>query len=143
MTLIAVGLFDMSGATLATTYPSIVLGMVLLGVGAGLTIPAATGSVMGSVPAAHVGVGSATNGTLLQLGGAFGVAVIGSLTSTRYEHHLAAALTADHVPLAVTHAASGSLAAAIAVGGRLGGAAGQLALPSRVADAPQPGASAT
>ncbi|MHB1834355.1 MAG: MFS transporter [Solirubrobacteraceae bacterium] len=125
MVLIAAGLFDISGATVATTYSGVLPGMILLGVGAGMTIPAATGSVMGSVPSAHTGVGSATNGTLLQLGGAFGVAVVGSLMSTRYEHRLASALALHHVPAAVTHAASGSLAAAIAVGGRIGGPSGQ------------------
>jgi hypothetical protein len=33
---------------------------------------------MGSLPSGHAGVGSATNGTFLQVGGALGVAVIGS-----------------------------------------------------------------
>jgi hypothetical protein len=46
--------------------------MILLGVGAGLVIPCATASVMGSVPREHTGVGSATNGALLQVGGALG-----------------------------------------------------------------------
>lgn len=53
--------------------------MIMLGIGSGLAIPSATASVMGSVPREHGGVGSATNGTFLQLGGALGVAVIGSL----------------------------------------------------------------
>ena len=42
------------------------------GVGAGLVIPAATESVMGSLPSEHTSVGSATNGAILQTGGALG-----------------------------------------------------------------------
>ena len=39
---------------------------------------------MGSLPAEQAGVGSATNSTFLQLGGALGVGVLGSLLNTRY-----------------------------------------------------------
>jgi DHA2 family multidrug resistance protein-like MFS transporter len=55
------------------------LGMVFLGAGAGLAIPTVTGSVIGSVPASDSGVASAANTTAIQLGGALGVAVVGSL----------------------------------------------------------------
>jgi hypothetical protein len=45
------GLWQLSLATTGSTYLSTVSGMVRLGIGAGLAIPAATASVMGSVPA--------------------------------------------------------------------------------------------
>ncbi len=57
---------------------------MLLGAGAGLAMPTATESVMGSLPRGDTGVGSAANGAFLQTGGALGVAVIGSLLNTRY-----------------------------------------------------------
>jgi EmrB/QacA subfamily drug resistance transporter len=65
---IAGGLWQVSAASAATTYAGILPGMILLGVGAGLTIPSATESVMGSLPGGHTGVGSATNGAFLQTG---------------------------------------------------------------------------
>ena len=52
------GLWQISGATVTTTYGGIVAGMALLGVGAGLVIPSATASVMGSLPREHTGVGA-------------------------------------------------------------------------------------
>ena len=82
---IAAGLWQVSTASAATTYTGVLPGMILLGIGAGLTIPSATESVMGSLPGGHTGVGSATNGAFLQIGGALGVAVIGSLLNTRYQ----------------------------------------------------------
>jgi EmrB/QacA subfamily drug resistance transporter len=121
---VAGGLWQVSGATTATTYGGIVVGMVMIGVGAGLVIPSATGSVMGSVPAEHTGVGGGTNGTILQTGGALGIAVVGSLLSNRYEHHLASAQAAFHLPPALQHTIESSLGAALGVARDMGGAAG-------------------
>jgi hypothetical protein len=59
-------------------YSGVVVRMALVGIGAGLVISAAIASVMGSLTEEHTGVGGATNRTLLQTGGALGVAVIGS-----------------------------------------------------------------
>jgi len=121
---IAAGLWLLSGATVASTYASIVPGIMLLGAGAGLAMPAATESVMGSLPPGDTGVGSAANGTFLQTGGALGVAVIGSLLNTRYTGRIAATLAPYHVPSAVSSAITGSLGAALEVAGRVGGQVG-------------------
>jgi EmrB/QacA subfamily drug resistance transporter len=118
----AVGLLQISGASTASTYGDTVLGMTMLGVGAGLVLPSATGSVMGSLPTEHTGVGSATNGTLLQVGGALGVAVVGSLLSTRYEHRLTGPLVQYRVPHAVQQTILGSLGGALEAAGQIGGA---------------------
>ena len=118
------GLWLISGATVTTTYGGIVAGLALVGVGAGLVIPSATASVMGSLPRAHTGVGSATNGTFLQVGGALGIAVIGSLLSNRYQDRLTSALAPYHLPgtlLGAVHGTLGSaLSAAHGVGGTIG-----------------------
>ena len=53
--------------------------------GAGLLLPAATDSVLGALAQGDAGVGSAANSTAIQVGGALGVAVIGSVLSTRYQ----------------------------------------------------------
>ena len=49
-----------------------------------LTMAPATESVMGSLPLAKAGVGSAVNDTTRQVGGALGVAIIGSVLSSTY-----------------------------------------------------------
>ena len=123
---IAAGLWQVSLASTATTYPGIVTGMILLGVGAGLGIPSATGSVMGSVPREDTGVGAATNGAVMQVGGALGVAVIGSLLATRYQDKMTAALVHYPVPHDALTAILGSLGGALAVAARAGGVTGAL-----------------
>ncbi|HUA31873.1 MAG TPA: MFS transporter [Streptosporangiaceae bacterium] len=124
MLIIAGGLWQISGATVATVYTGTLAGMILLGLGAGLVIPTATASVMGSLPREHTGVGSATNGAFLQIGGALGVAVIGSLLATRYQDDVGATVAPYHVPQAVLGTITGSLGGALAVAGRLGGMLG-------------------
>jgi EmrB/QacA subfamily drug resistance transporter len=121
---IAGGLWQVSTASTATTYAGILPGMILLGVGAALTIPSATESVMGSLPGGHTGVGSATNGAFLQVGGALGVAVIGSLLNTRYQDTMTSALAPYHLPHAILQTILGSLGGALAVAGRIGGLLG-------------------
>jgi EmrB/QacA subfamily drug resistance transporter len=121
---VAGGLWQLSTASAATTFSGVLPGLILLGVGAGLAIPSATGSVMGSLPAAHTGVGSATNGAFLQIGGALGVAVIGSLLNTRYQDTMTSTLAPYHVPHAVMQAVLGSVGGALEMAARAGGVLG-------------------
>jgi len=122
--IIGVGLWQISMATTSSTYLDTVAGMIMLGVGAGLAIPATTASVMGSVPTEHTGIGSATNGAFLQVGGALGVAIIGSLLSTRYSGRMTAALAPYHVPAVAMHTILGSVGGALDVAARVGGVLG-------------------
>jgi EmrB/QacA subfamily drug resistance transporter len=122
--IVAGGLWQISGATVTSTYTGTLAGMILLGLGAGLVIPSGTASVMGSLPREHTGVGSATNGAFLQIGGALGVAVIGSLLATRYQDHVTAALAPYHVPQAALSTILGSLGGALSVAGHVGGVLG-------------------
>ena len=65
-------------------YPHLLLGMIMLAVGMGLVMAPATESIMGSLPPAKAGVGSAMNDTTRQMGGALGVAVFGSVLASVY-----------------------------------------------------------
>ena len=71
-----------------TPYLVLAVAMVLLGAGLSLTAAPATGSIMSAVPPAKAGVGSAVNDTTREVGGALGIAVLGSLTSTAYRSAL-------------------------------------------------------
>jgi EmrB/QacA subfamily drug resistance transporter len=81
-----------------------------------------TSAVMGAVPEAKAGVGSAMNDLLRQLGGALGVAVIGSVLNTVYRDRMADAVVG--LPAPAAQAAGDSVGAAVAIGTQLGGAAG-------------------
>jgi EmrB/QacA subfamily drug resistance transporter len=58
---------------------------ILYGFGMGTTSAPVTESIMGSLPPHRAGVGSAVNDTTRQIGGALGVAVLGSIFASRYQ----------------------------------------------------------
>ncbi len=62
---------------------------MIMGVGMGNVMSPATESIMGSLPREKAGVGSAMNDTTRQVGGAVGVAVLGSILSSHYGADLA------------------------------------------------------
>jgi EmrB/QacA subfamily drug resistance transporter len=105
-----------------TGYPVVLAYLVVLAAGMAATMAPATDSIMGTVPASKAGVGSAVNDTTRELGGALGVAVIGSLASARYaagmrEFFAGPGAGAPHdVATASTH----QLGAAMAIAHRFG-----------------------
>ena len=82
--IISVALLALSFLQTDTPYPVAISGFCVMAVGMGMTMAPATESVMGSLPREKAGVGSAVNDTTRQVGGALGVAVIGSVVSSIY-----------------------------------------------------------
>jgi EmrB/QacA subfamily drug resistance transporter len=79
-----------------------------LGLGVGLTVAPATESIMGSVPLAKAGVGSAVNDTTRQTGGALGIAVMGSIFAAWYHHFTNVAGKLPGATAAAVHDSIGS-----------------------------------
>jgi predicted MFS family arabinose efflux permease len=117
----------------STGYGTIAAQMVVLGTGMGLTSAPATEAIMGVVPKAKAGVGSAVNDATRLLGGTLGVAVIGSVYASLYASRLGTALPIG-LPATVTRTAHDSVGAALTTAGKLG-SAGHPVLASRVHDA--------
>jgi len=124
MTMIAVGLFLLGWTTVHGTYLDALPGFFLLGTGTGLAFAPSTESVMGSLPLDQSGVGSATNSAALQVGGALGVGVLGSLLNSRYQDHLLPVLAHYRVPTSVQQLITGSLGGALGVAAHVGGQLG-------------------
>ncbi len=124
MAAIAVGLALLSRTTAAGGYDAALPAFFLIGIGAGLAFAPATESVMGSLPPQRSGVGAATNSAGLQVGGALGVGILGSLLNTRYQGRLAPVLAGRHLPGGLEQLITGSLGGALAVAGRAGGSLG-------------------
>jgi EmrB/QacA subfamily drug resistance transporter len=83
MSAIATGLLPVSGG-----YPLFYAQATLMAIGIGLMSAPTTGMVMTSVKPEHAGMASGAQSTTRQLGGALGVAVVGSLLASGYSHHL-------------------------------------------------------
>ena len=115
--LVGAGLLLLIGAQVDTPYPYIALSMVVLASGMGVAMAPLTASIMGSIPLGKSGVGSAVNDTTRELGGALGVAVLGSLLQSAYSSKIG---DLEAVPEPVRAVARTSLGAALQAAERLG-----------------------
>lgn len=124
LALVAVALFLNTGLEVDSSYGSVVWRMMLLALGMGLVMAPATESIMGSLPLGKAGVGSAVNDTTRQVGGALGVAVIGSVLSSVYGEKVADFLNGRALPADAVEAAKDGLGSALGVAARVGGPEG-------------------
>jgi EmrB/QacA subfamily drug resistance transporter len=130
MVVFAAGLVVASTSTVSSGYPRVMLAMILMGTGMGLSVAPATESIMGSLPLHQAGVGSAVNDTSREVGGALGVAIVGSMLSSLYSTNLNSKLPAN-VPTQVRDAADQSVGAALQVSAQLGRVGAPLAGAAR------------
>jgi len=88
LTLVAIAMLIFSTVEIGTDY--LVLGLIFLltGMGMGLTMAPSTTMVMDSIPHDKAGVGSATNDASREVGGAFGIAIVGSVLNEIYQSKL-------------------------------------------------------
>ena len=100
----------------------------------GLAMAPATDSIMGSLPADKAGVGSAMNDTTREIGGALGVAILGSITNAIYSSSITSnpgfltlQQTSTQLADAVQDSIGSAVVAAQTVGGSVAGAIRQAA----------------
>ena len=120
----AIGLYSFNSTQVDSPFLNLFGSMILMAIGMGTVFGPATESVMGSLPPERAGVGSAINDTTRELGGALGVAVIGSAMSSAYSSSLSHAIGSAPMPDAMRSAVERSLAGALAVADRIGGDGG-------------------
>ena len=117
LVVIAGGLGVLSRLSPDTPYAVIAAALALLGVGVAIASAPATGQIMTSVPLSKAGVGSAVNDTTRELGGALGIALLGSIANTTYRSGID--LSRVRLPVGARAAAEGSIGAANAIAGRI------------------------
>ncbi len=124
LALMAVGLLGF--ALIRVDSGDLFVGMLLFvcSAGIGLAMTPATDAIMGALPPDQFGVGSAVNDTTREVGGAMGIAILGSLFATAYSDRLRPQLP-PNVPEDVARIVTDSLAGAMAVAEQVGGAIGQ------------------
>jgi EmrB/QacA subfamily drug resistance transporter len=124
-----------------TSYLALVTPMILIGAGLALSIPAATRSVTSTVPPADIGTASAAFSTMRQLGGAFGVAVLGAAFAATGGYATPAAFSrgfSTALVVATGLALAGTVAATVLTGRGNRQSPGPSPEPGRVASGPDP-----
>ena len=94
-----------------TAYWVMLIVIFFLAAGMAMTMTPMTTQLMAAVPRDRAGMGSATNDTTRELGGALGVAVLGSLLTGQFANGVAPAV--EGLPAAVREEAEGGLGGVI------------------------------
>ncbi|WP_416981023.1 MFS transporter [Streptomyces sp. T028] len=92
-----------------SSWPVLIAGLVVTGIGTGLVNPSMAGAALAAVPPENAGKASGAVNTFRQLGYPFGVAVFGTVATARVEQSLSAAPD----PRAAAHALAGGGADAL------------------------------
>ena len=129
--IVAGGLVLMSLWPVDLAYWQVLGGVLVMSAGMALTMTPATNLMMSSVPVNRSGMGSALNDTTRELGGALGIAVLGSMLSSRYTDNISDAVAG--LPQEAAAFASASLGGALEVAAQVGEAGQALAYAAKQA----------
>lgn len=119
MLLMSAGLFTF--ATLANPdggYLTVLPGILILGAGVGLSMSPSTAAITASLPEEKQGVASALNDTVREMGGAVGIALIGSVLNSAYQANIEPATSA--LPQAVAGPINEGIGGALGVTAQMG-----------------------
>ena len=108
MTMLAFGSAWLAFTPTSSGYGYTVVALAPIGVGFGFALAPIVDRVLGSLPTERAAVGSAANSTAQQVGGALGVAIVGSLLATVADHRLAS-LPGHRVTMTTARAVSAHL----------------------------------
>ena len=120
--LTAIGLVGLGSLAPDDPYALLLLALAATAAGMGLAMPSATSAIVSSVPQAKAGVASAINDITREVGGALGIAIVGSAMSAAYRDRIEGAL--DGLSPANADLAGESVGVAIAVASAVGGPEG-------------------
>ncbi|MFD5203953.1 DHA2 family efflux MFS transporter permease subunit [Streptomyces sp. NPDC058375] len=85
-------------------YGGMLFGLVVMGAGVALAMPAMANAIMSAIPPEKAGVGAGVNGTLAEFGNGLGVAVLGAVLNARFATLVPAAVGAASLPAALAAA---------------------------------------
>jgi hypothetical protein len=123
LALMGIGFLVFTTLDVDSSYWRFGAGAVVTGIGMALATAPATTAIVSSLPGHRQGVASAVNDLAREVGGALGIAVLGSVLNSGYRHDVASATAG--LPPPASDAAQSSIAAAaqIADGAGVSGAA--------------------
>ena len=98
LTMMGIGTLFVGGISADSAYSSYWWALALVGIGVGLTMTPMTAAVMAAVPPERAGMASATTTTSREIGGVFGIALLGALVTGQMRTSLDTSLLQLGVP---------------------------------------------
>ncbi len=112
-------------------YMSVFPAILVLGAGVGLAMSPSTAAITSSLPEEKQGVASALNDTVREMGGAVGIALIGSVLNSAYRSNIEP--IAGSLPPQVAKPVASGIGSALAVAGQMGADGNAVVAASRQA----------
>ncbi len=113
MLLLAGGLGALSWLSAATPYPVYGLALLAVSTGMGLSVPSLSMAIVTSLPRDRAGLGSGLNSAAREIGAVLGVAVVGTVMTSRFAEGLPVALRDGAESKSRTLSAAGQLGAGV------------------------------
>lgn len=88
ISIMAIGMFFLSRMSVNTSYSRVVINSVITGFGLGITMPLYTIAVQNAVPYKMLGVATSSTAFFRSIGGAVGLAILGSVMNNRFASEL-------------------------------------------------------
>lgn len=129
--LIATGFLVLATLDAGSSYPHFLVGILFFGAGMALSGAPATTAIVASLPREKQGVASAVNDVSREVGGALGIAVLGSVLNGAYRSGVSDATAG--LPPSAAEGATSSLAAALQIGAQLGAEGERLVVEAQAA----------
>lgn len=120
----SIALFSLLNAS--SSYVVVAMMLALLGAGLGLTMVTATNTIMGTLPLGKAGVVSAVNDTAQEIGGALGVAILGSVLAASYHAAIHHATAIQALPAPLKALVDDSIGSASVMASHVGGTIGRV-----------------
>ena len=121
LAIVALGMGLVNTLGIESPDPQVVGILIVTAAGIALAMTPVTDAIMGAVPAEKFGVGSAVNDTTRELGGALGIAILGSIFQGAFADRMSPTVAALPAPLAqYGSVVKGSFAGAAAVAAQMG-----------------------
>jgi EmrB/QacA subfamily drug resistance transporter len=116
MVLVTAGLAVFATVSADSGFTPVAIAFGLIGMGIGLVIAPGSNAIIGTLPPGKVGAGSGLRSMVQLLGGSFGVAIVGSLATSRYQSEIQQAFAGPlrGVPTAARPAISSQIGDAVA-----------------------------
>jgi MFS family permease len=98
LALLGLGFLLLTRITPSSDWDALLLGLVIAGIGGAAVQAQLTNAAVSSAPRERAGIATGISSTMRQVGSSMGIALLGSIFTSRYAHYLPGALAAGQVP---------------------------------------------
>jgi EmrB/QacA subfamily drug resistance transporter len=98
LALLGLGFLLLTRITPSSDWDALLLGLIIAGIGGAAVQAQLTNAAVSSAPRERAGIATGISATMRQVGSSMGIALLGSIFTSRYSHYLPGALAAGQVP---------------------------------------------